>query len=275
MPETAQTGGPASAKLCGTCGLDCSGKPRAKDPQGNYMCVECVDRAKSAREAQVAVKQSAPSPKPAPKPAPKLDLETVNLADDADNSFLVAMSESEAAKADETMKPCPNCFKRMALDSVMCVNCGFNTKRGEQLHVRVLRPKEEKTRTERSDGHSFFSRIFGGFSPSTFFFAIILTTAGPAAVGLMADVAPLFFIGLFLLMLVSLVVHIAIIIDAFKSSPTYGFLLFTGFFWGYYMFFKCESEELKTSWFGLYASSIVIVVCALMMPEVFKGMVTE
>lgn len=136
MAETSQGGAKPTAKLCGTCGLDCSGKPRVKDPKGNYMCMECVDRAKAARDVQTG--------KTKPAPTAPADLGTVNLADHSDNSFLLAMDDKAADKADKSKKPCPSCLKRIPIEAVVCINCGFNSKTGEQMHVRVLKPKNTK-----------------------------------------------------------------------------------------------------------------------------------
>ena len=141
MAETAQSGGGATpgAKLCGTCGQDCAGKPRAKDPKGNYMCMECVDRAKAARDVQQGKTKPTQTPTHS-NPA------TVNLTDETDNSFLLTLGEAAPTKADENKRPCPNCFKKVHIDSVICINCGFNAKSGEQLHVRVLKPKNTKSK---------------------------------------------------------------------------------------------------------------------------------
>lgn len=39
------------AKICVVCGVDCDGKPRVKDPQGQYYCRPCHDRLRSERDA--------------------------------------------------------------------------------------------------------------------------------------------------------------------------------------------------------------------------------
>lgn len=275
MPDIAQTGGTASVKLCGTCGQDCAGKPRAKDPKGNYMCMACVDRAKEAQSAQVVAKQAASNSRP---PTPKADLETINLADGADNSFLLAIGESASAKVDENKKPCPNCFKKMPLRSVMCVNCGFNTKSGEQLHVRVLKPKEERTRAARGDGHSLYSRIFGGFSPVTFFLLVLALTAGPIAAGILAEVAPLYMIGAALTSVITTVVSILVIIDGFKTSFFSGILLccfwipFVGLYWFYYVPVKCENSELRASWLATMATFVIHIALIIMMRDEVAAM---
>lgn len=46
------------AKICTVCGIDCSSKPRTKDPQGRYTCRECYDRLlERRRQAKAAARQ--------------------------------------------------------------------------------------------------------------------------------------------------------------------------------------------------------------------------
>lgn len=92
----------SSSKRCIYCGQDCSNKPRLKDRMGRYSCRECVDR-----------KQA---------PIPMDDGLPVDLAG----------MESAATPAGG-LQLCPGCQSSMPHGSSVCVQCGFDTRKGAAI----------------------------------------------------------------------------------------------------------------------------------------------
>lgn len=118
-------------KLCAICGLDVSARPRSRDSRGRYLCQECLRRAQEAQQAKDSRTRTVTAPAGSPAPAP----------DPNDNAFLLDMGSRPVPAG---MVPCPSCTKPIKAGAVLCVNCGYNSVKGEQLHVQVLKPVEVK-----------------------------------------------------------------------------------------------------------------------------------
>lgn len=104
MPDT-------TAKVCILCRQDCSNRPRVKDARGRYMCRACAD----ARAATASVA-------PAPRPSEARD----EPADDAYD----LMPDSLLG---DGPSPCPTCGQPIPAGSVLCLNCGFDVRKGAKL----------------------------------------------------------------------------------------------------------------------------------------------
>jgi hypothetical protein len=107
----------AMAKTCVVCGVDCSGKPRVKDPQGRYCCQPCFDTAE-ARKANVAA-------------APRVDDEPFRIDDPAfEEPLLVPVAEDEiiplapAAMNVSTPAACLRCGSSWVPQAQSCMVCG-------------------------------------------------------------------------------------------------------------------------------------------------------
>ena len=230
----------SSPKLCSICGLDCSNKQRTKDAQGKYICAECIAHAKQARAAQQA-------PKPAPAAAPK----TVSAAE-ADNAFLLDIPGPGAKKSDASTKPCPSCFKPMEENTLVCMNCGFNTKTGEQLKVRVIKAKEEPAiNADRQKGYSFIADI----PDWAWVLAVAVLGTIPLGVGLMLENPLVFGLGAIGFLIALAITEIWMLVNAFRTSVGTGllYLLLTFICFGYiyhwwYVLTQCENTGLKGAW---------------------------
>lgn len=226
----------SSPKLCSICGLDCSNKQRTKDAQGKYICAECIAHAKQARAAQQA-------PKPAPAAAPK----TVSAAE-ADNAFLLDIPGPGAKKSNASTKPCPSCFKPMEENTLVCMNCGFNTKTGEQLKVRVIKAKEEPAvNAQRQKGYSFIADI-----PD---WAWVLGTAAitlvPLVIGFFMASPAIVLLGGLAYSLVSIVHWVLTLIAAARADVAWKFIL-VPFYQLYFIFSECENEVYKKLWILIF-----------------------
>ncbi len=136
-----------ASKLCTVCGVDCAGRPRVKDQQGRYMCQECFDRAKAAKQVQTA-----PPVRAVAAPAPVAKAPEVNLND---NSFLLDMGKSAASGKAQS---CPECGRAITEGTVICIGCGYNLKSGKRLSVKVERAKKvrEKSAAEEIGSSTLF-----------------------------------------------------------------------------------------------------------------------
>lgn len=253
----------SSPKICSICGLDCSNKQRTKDAQGKYICAECIAHAKQARAVQQA-------PKAAPAAPPKTVAST-----EADNAFLLDIPGPGAKKSDAATKPCPSCFKPMEENTLVCMSCGFNTKTGEQLKVRVIKAKEVEERPDRRQGYSNLADI----PEWVWAFAVILCCAGPLCIAAFTANTTLFNVGSVILGVTGLVTWIMMLLDAFRSSTAHGLLYLLlpclpfGFLYHiYYAFFVCESATLKYVFLGTIVATILSGVCLGMNPDFLESM---
>lgn len=114
MPE-----GAAPAKICISCGQDCSRKPRSKDKQGRYTCDECSTRPKAAGALPTPNGHATDSPMPI----------VAAPADDGTIPFL----DEESVASKPTVIACPNCARPLASDAMICMGCGFNRATGRNV----------------------------------------------------------------------------------------------------------------------------------------------
>lgn len=245
-------------KICSLCGIDCTALPRTKDAKGRYICGECIERAKQAKASQSA-----------PTPVPGASRATGPAAAEGaeDNSFLLDISGSSIKpKVDETAKPCPSCMKPLSEKTIVCLNCGYNSKTGEQLKVRVLKAKEEKSSNPaRAKGYSVIHDV----PDWAWLVGLFLVGFAPLLAGLFMGNQALFYLGSLFTGITMLVVHIMMIVAAFRQSSLAGILFLIGPFFligaiycVYWMLFECEAEITKKLWLmsvGLYLITAVIV----------------
>src|SRR5688572_18235466 len=103
-----------AAKVCSVCGIDCSAMKRAKDPQGRYICGDCLER---AREAKVA-KEGKPVVSKTTGPGP-LKVAAPTLVDGVDPILNDLVSQSKALES----KACTECGYPMDKAAVICTHC--------------------------------------------------------------------------------------------------------------------------------------------------------
>lgn len=93
-------------KICVACGHDCSGKPRTKDPRGQYYCRECYDRRKAELETS--------------GDTPVVALDAIIPPKAAQWPPAVA-----AEPAPPPIYRCEQCGQPMARTAAICTQCGF------------------------------------------------------------------------------------------------------------------------------------------------------
>jgi ribosomal protein L40E len=123
-------------KICGICGRDCSAKPRIRDPRGRYFCRECYEAALQRKRAGAQHDQ----PPPEPHPASSALEEEPNVLDD-----LIAQSAPSPTSADASSYTCPRCGAPHGLTAVICTNCGYNLRTGEETPAPPPAPPVLKT----------------------------------------------------------------------------------------------------------------------------------
>jgi len=123
-----------AAKPCTVCGIDCAGRPRAKDAQGRYTCKDCIEKAK---QTKTALKTTPPPPATTSKggsaPSPS----------EGDNSFLLDLG-SKASLATTGTQPCPECGRALTANTVLCIGCGYNLQTGKRVPMKVIKAKKQK-----------------------------------------------------------------------------------------------------------------------------------
>lgn len=231
---------PGSAKSCSVCGMDVSGRPRVKDAQGRYMCKECFDKAKAARDRRKA-------PPPVPAAASKSD-----QVDLADNSFLLGMGKADSVSSQGT-KPCPECGRPLAPGAAVCVGCGFNLETGKRMQVKVIKAKVEKEKGESGGGSGAFA------SPHVVGIGVILFFAAFAAMSFVSEAVMMPY--LIVSMIFNLAVFIWVLIEAFRDSVISGALCFIcGLYQIYWVLVKCENTLLKWLWVANILAAIMGVI---------------
>ncbi|MGD9690736.1 MAG: hypothetical protein AB7K52_14700 [Phycisphaerales bacterium] len=125
-----------AAKICIVCGKDCSKVPRLRDERGRYTCKACATPAAEAPAPPVPAAQAEATRaelKSAAEPV-RLDdtpyeLEPIEAAAPAP----AVPTRSGARRAESTRaEPCPACSTRMPAGSIICINCGFDRRKGFQ-----------------------------------------------------------------------------------------------------------------------------------------------
>jgi hypothetical protein len=127
--------GAGANKTCAICGMDCSDRPRVKDPKGHYFCRPCYDRAlEEKRKKQQAPAAPDKSKRKEPEDAGVLRLDDP-LFDDADSS-------GSGEQTGAISGTCPNCGANFPLAAVICVNCGYNSMSGSTVESSI-EPSDE------------------------------------------------------------------------------------------------------------------------------------
>lgn len=169
-----------AGKICGLCNLDCSGKPRIKDPSGRYFCKACYTQAIEAQHQKAAT--------PAPTPA---DLDDFLNADDGepftyDFGDVLPAAVPAAAASDPAAPPriCPDCNAPLSPGATLCTSCGFNLNSGEQTAVREMATPMPPAPMSRIQG----SPLGGTAWPTVIGCISLLVFAGDALL-IVADVA--------------------------------------------------------------------------------------
>ena len=117
-------------KICAICGVDCSDRPRIKDPGGRYFCKTCYQEAKRRKDERKARSQTPPTEAAAP---PSADI----------------LRELHEESAQRRESACPGCGQPLADDAVICTNCGPNISTGRVPASVVVRaePREVAGKT--------------------------------------------------------------------------------------------------------------------------------
>ena len=111
-----------AAKVCIRCKQDCSNRPRVKDPQGRYTCRVCLDAAK-----------------PLARPAPPDD----GAIPIADEPLPASLLDAPAAPVAAGLAMCPSCGSSIPHGGAICVQCGFDVRKGQKLGTAEGPLKEE------------------------------------------------------------------------------------------------------------------------------------
>ncbi|MCW5756617.1 MAG: hypothetical protein KIT54_05205 [Phycisphaeraceae bacterium] len=136
----------AVEKICIICGTDCSGRPRLKDPQGQYACQACVEAQQSPRQPAPAAKKPRPR---APVAAVHDEVPSIGAGFDMDQflegtqgSILAGATAAGASPASH----CPGCGASRAAGAVVCMQCGFDSSTGKAIGTKVRKAKVRKAR---------------------------------------------------------------------------------------------------------------------------------
>jgi hypothetical protein len=128
-----------AAKMCTTCGCDCSKIERFKDPQGRYFCGSCH---KALRAAAAAARQPVAAAVAAPLEIPP-EQESIGFSFDE--------PEPAHAAAAKPPRACSNCGRLLG-SAIVCTSCGFNTETGKLLST--VKAKAGKGRKCSKCGYS-------------------------------------------------------------------------------------------------------------------------
>lgn len=230
-PEPTSPGPTSKDKLCAICAIDCTARPRTKDPQGRYVCMECVERAKQARSTQQA--KAAPGVKPVDGAGG-----LAAPADDNDNSFLLNLG-SQSALATEGTHPCPECTRPLSKSTVVCTNCGFNSQTGKKLAVKILKPQKEKGQGPKNAGPAMSEEMKLGLV-----YFLFLCGAGA-----MPFVNPeLRMVAAIMLSLCGFLVYVGTVVSAWSNSVLQGVLCLIPFYNIFYVFVLSGNSRLKWIW---------------------------
>jgi hypothetical protein len=115
-------------RLCAVCGIDCTGKPRFKDPQGRYYCEPCQQKGaqKASAAAPVAV-----TPPPADDVLP--DLAALAAVEQAAQGAVPVVPELQLAPEAPASGPAPKRLRDPRLGPppkkpAKCKACGYDLK---------------------------------------------------------------------------------------------------------------------------------------------------
>lgn len=122
-------------KRCSRCGKDVSGRSRAKDAQGNYICAECLDKARTRS-------QTPRQRQPGGGAVAMAGGGTVGAAalQAPDGGADDLMSKLVQDSIEEGKQGCPNCRASMKANQRLCVKCGYDREKGSALHTKIEKP---------------------------------------------------------------------------------------------------------------------------------------
>lgn len=257
-------------KVCSRCGQDCSAKPRSKDPQGRYVCGDCLGKAPPPASSR----PSAPSPaqRPSAMQAPAAPARRDSGADDV-------MSKLVDESLELGKHGCPNCHARMKQSQTICVNCGFNRESGKMLRTVEQKPVVLKQAKSKGGGGRYAS-----FSPGTASFGSLLAMSvlGQCAIaafslqGLTGAWAAIAFLGL-----IALAVWIMGVVIAFQEDQTMwgicGLLnlvplvnIIAFFAFAFYILVVCDNRVLKAAFIGNFVA--ITVAYAVAFSQIMSSM---
>jgi hypothetical protein len=194
-----------------------------------------------------------------------------------DNSFLLDISGSSVKPVvDANAKPCPSCMKPLLEKSVVCMHCGYNSKTGEQLKARVLKAKKEKfSNPDRAKGYSVIHDV----PDWAWMVGLFLVGFAPLLTGLFLGIPALFGIGALCTGVTMLVVHIMMIVAAFRQSSLAGLIFLFGpmFLIGsiyclYWILVECEAEVTKKLWLMSVVMYFITAVIVALQPELLDAL---
>ncbi len=230
-----------ATKVCGICGMNCAGKPRIKDPSGQYYCKSCHDEAR-AKQRMMDEKATAPTRAADPD-------ELIGFADDDGLSAAGGGGGGDAIDALSDLLPppnvpkvsgdvCPGCGQPIAPGSVVCINCGHNFQSGGQAATTIAKPEKKK-------------RAGGGMNVSMSPGLVFLLMAGIpvllGAIGLAVNpglIAIAFIVATVIGGVVGLWTLVAAFIDSVLQGILVWFVPFYGLFW---VFGRNENPYLKAA----------------------------
>jgi hypothetical protein len=203
-------------------------------------------------------KHPSPGP-PAEPPSPPNesgDGELLELLDD------MSTAEGRAAGVEREQQDCPSCGNAMPADAVICLHCGYNKQLGRRMGDAQIdvgaAPPTEKTKARRDPRPPTAARStvspegkewLLGVIPIAVFVTLFFFARGSPAMALA------FFGSQFLF---ALVVHILVLVSAFRSGTLQGFLcLCLPFYALYWVFVESENPALKWAYGAAAATNIV------------------
>jgi len=242
-------GSDTSDKRCRKCGSNLLHRPRVKDHRGRYYCKPCYDAALAAKRKKAAADRATNAPAEAPSvEAPNFDA----LALDEDVSRFVESIEADSSAELAPPATCPSCGRGLAIDAVICTNCGYDRRTGRKIGVAGAPPTEpqspragraivaRKSSTTAAAGAAPFWQTgwFFGVASLAFFVGFYVAASQNTALAAAFQIVQ---------MVYSLAASIWLLVVAFQDSAAQGCLcLFTcGFYSLYYGFLRQENVHLK------------------------------
>lgn len=231
------------SKRCSRCGRDVSNRTRATDAQGNYICAECLEEARTnpAAAAPAAAATARPT---RPRSEPGSDDIMSKLVDES---------------IQEAKSGCPNCRAKMKANQVICVKCGYHREKGEALHTTVQKPKVIK---DKSTGKAALESVGAmavwlvnpwvvlGIPIALFAGTFLLAQQDPE------KYAPFFILSVILVWILATVV---LILEAYQDGIVHVLLcLFFPFYCLYYVWVESDNGALKLLYVVNLAAAIAV-----------------
>jgi hypothetical protein len=138
-----------SGKTCIACGVDCSSRPRVRDQRGQYLCQECYDQLKAAKDTGAGANAGVVSGASA-----DVERDAAAAAEGAKGASptesRIPAGEADPYAIDEIPQiPCPSCGELQAQDFTVCASCGHDRKAAEldgTVAAEVAGPSEARRR---------------------------------------------------------------------------------------------------------------------------------